>query len=146
MNRPSLLMEGSLEAPTPGVTPSLPTETKFVVIVHPPEAVTHGFVSNTCEVIPSNAKPETRSVPSETYATMSAPFEFTTGEKLGPFAITLSGPRSTSNSRGVQFAVMPKHVSRRKILDVPLVSGFGIGGGMIVVVCSTFVDEDVNTT
>lgn len=130
----------------PALAPSLPTEIRFVVTVHPPMAVTHGFVAKICDVVPSKGIPDTRSDASETYATICAPEAFTTGEKLGPLAITPAGPTFTRISRGAQFTGFPRQVSRTKMLEVPLVSGLGTGGGITVVVSNRFVEEDVKVT
>src|SRR5690348_2777521 len=143
MNRPSALMDAWSEAPDPAAEPSLLTEIKLVFGVHPVKAFTHDVERKTCGVVPSNANPETKSVASDEYATTVAPVEFTTGEKLGPFATTPAGPRLTNISRGTQLD-WPRQVSRRKIFDVLFVSG--LGGGLIVVVSNRFVAEDAKAT
>jgi hypothetical protein len=140
--RPSGLTDAWFAGAEAGVTPSEPTETKVIVGVHPAATPAQGFAAKTWEVVPSKLNPETRSVASELNATTFAADDATAGCELAPFAKIPVGPTLTRISFGEHPVVTPRHVSRRNMFGAPFVSG--LGGGLIVVVSSKFVEDETN--
>ncbi|HEV2488732.1 MAG TPA: hypothetical protein VGT03_02905 [Candidatus Acidoferrales bacterium] len=126
-NLPSALMATWEHGPFAGLTPSLAMDARLTVGVHPNGAPAHVLATKACGVTPSNVEVVTRFVASEMNASCNA-VELIAGSELVPFAITPLGPESIRVVFGVHDAVVPKHVSNRKMSGTPFVSGLVFGG------------------